>query len=78
MLSEQLRRLCASSSTMFVRELNPCFRSLRVSSLLLPSRRVLLTSLFSCVGKFLFSMLRTHHLYVDQNEYGVEIFHAHI
>jgi hypothetical protein len=49
-----------SSSATFVWERNPCFRSSRVSSLLLPSRRVFLASLCSCIGKILFSMLRTH------------------
>jgi hypothetical protein len=49
-----------SSSTTFVREHSPRFRSSRVSSPLLPSHRVLMASLCSCVGKFLFSMLWTH------------------
>jgi hypothetical protein len=49
-----------SPSAMFVRERNSRFRSSRVSSSLLPSRRVFLASLCSCVGKFLFPMLRTH------------------
>jgi hypothetical protein len=39
-------------SAMFVRERNPHFRSSRVSSPLLPSRRVFLSSLCSCVGNF--------------------------
>jgi hypothetical protein len=41
-----------SPSATFVRERNPRFWSSRVSSLLLPSRRVFLASLCSCVGIF--------------------------
>jgi hypothetical protein len=41
-----------SSSATFVRERNPRFQSMRVSSLLLPSRRVFLASLCPCVGIF--------------------------
>jgi hypothetical protein len=43
-----------SPSATFVRERNPHFWSLRVSSPLLPSRRVFLASLCSCVEIFCF------------------------
>jgi hypothetical protein len=54
-----------TSPTMFVRECKSRLWSSRVSSSLLPSRKWSWLVLCSCVGIFVFSMLRTHQRKLD-------------
>jgi hypothetical protein len=73
-----------SPSATFVRERNPRFRSLRVSSPLLPSRRVFLASLCSCIWIFFIfhatnPSVGLHHLPPLQKESSsMKIRHHHV